>query len=529
MAKEEAAQGKVIEQEAGAISSGFIKAVKALQVYGPDHATFRQFFTPAYQNLSDFLKKYHEVRFQIEQDAIAYRDRVLYQEQESDMGIPFRLFRDGIRDVEFSEGLSPDELLLFLDVISQTSNEYDVAVGLWEADFTHISFYVVEEADELSGSSIPDEAFEDIDYDQKMSELLKTEDIDLNKPLAFQLSPDELEHLKRDISDTKEHSTLPLLATVLADFILDLNDQQEIIGGLKKIVELCVEAGDFAHARKIINKLQGNQKICMLRTLENEEMIMSLRDVVTTAEDTIFDEFLQFIGLLSKGSVPYLFKMMGGVTRRDRLTKLHEKILDMVHNDPLPVATALSSREDSVVMNAITVLTLMRSKEAASYLQPLVHHGEPLVRARAVTALESLRVPSMIVAFLDDSERDVRTKALSALTAAPYSKIYAKLFKTMQGSDFLTVEPSEQKAYFDCLIANGGDVLAADLKKILYKRSLFGNERYHTVRTLAASALTDIGSEESLAILKHGTKAKVKDIRNVCQTALSREQKNPNE
>jgi hypothetical protein len=528
MRQVELAQRQPSEKDTGAIILGLVKTAKALQMYGADHVTFRHFFSPFYKNLSAFLKEYHEVRFQIEQYAILYEDRVLYEEHEKDMSIPFRLFRDGIRNIDFSEGLSSDEILLFLDIISQPLNEYDIAIGLWESDFTHIDFCVVDEDDELYNYDIPNVPTEDVDYDQKMSALLKKEEIDLDMPLTSQLRPDELEKLKIDISDAEHDATLPLIVAVLEEFI-GTDASQDIIDGFRNILKLCLDLRDFSNARRIITKLQNCHSINVLETLEDEEIIVGFREVVTTAQDSIFDEFIQFITFLSKKSIPYLFKMMAGVTRQDRLERLQKKIIDIAQNDPSLIATALSSEDHIVVIHAITVLAMMKTQEVASYLTPLVHHRDLEVRAKVVTALEYSGVPSIIVAFLNDPQSDVRIKALRALTNMKYPKVYPKLLQTMQGNDFLTAELNEQKAFFNCLVANGSDTLGADLKKILYKKMLFGNEGYRAVRKLAAIALSDIGSEEALEILRQGTQTKLKDIKTACNMALRRKQRNSNE
>ena len=140
---------------------------------------------------------------------------------------------------------------------------------------------------------------------------------------------------------------------------------------------------------------------------------------------------------------------------------------------------------------------------------------------------ESLPLTSPSSPFIPQS--NVRIKALRALTNMKYPKVYSKLLQTMQGNDFLTAELNEQKAFFNCLAANGSDTLGADLKNILYKKMFLGNEGYRAVRKLAAIALSDIGSEEALEILRQGTQTKLKDIRTACKIALRRKQQNNNE
>jgi HEAT repeat protein len=522
------AQHRASGKDAGAIIIGLVKAVKALQTYGTGHATFRQFFTPLYQNLLAFLKENREVSFQIEQDAILHENRVLYREQEKDVSIPFRLFRDGIRDIDFVEGLSPDELLSFLNIVSQPLNEYDIAVNLWEADFAHIGFYVVEEDDALYDSAIPDAPSADIDFDQKMSALLKQENIDLDTPLTSQLSPDEFEKLKMYIADTEQDSSLSLLVEVLVDFI-GTDALNEAIDGLKNILTICLQNRDFLQATQIVTTLKDCRADNVLEILEDEAMIVSFKEAATTAHDEKFDEFAQFIKLLPKKSIPHLFKMLAGITRRDRVTKVQELILVLAQGDPSSIAPALSSEDHTVVMTAIAVIAMMKTKEAASYLQPLVYHREPKVRWSALTALEHIAIPSMIAVFLDDPLGDIRIKALTILAHLEYPKIYSKLLQIIKSNDFLFTDPNEQQAYFNCLVANGGDSLIADLKDILYKKFFWGNTRYRSIRSLAAIALAAIGSVDALETLRLGIQNRQKDIRAACKKGIAKKNEHGND
>ena len=170
-----------MKDEVDQIVIGFTKAFKALQMYGMNHSSFRGFYVPFYEKMAAFLKKYNQLAFVVEKFTMLQDNRVVYREKEMDLSIAFRLFKDGVRNIEFIAGLTSDELLLFLDVVSQPTKEYDVALGLWECNFTHITFYVVEETEVLD-YRVPDVPVEYVDYDEKLKQLILREKIDILVP-----------------------------------------------------------------------------------------------------------------------------------------------------------------------------------------------------------------------------------------------------------------------------------------------------------------------------------------------------------
>ncbi|NIW13913.1 MAG: hypothetical protein GWN31_08275, partial [Candidatus Thorarchaeota archaeon] len=112
-----------------------------------------------------------------------------------DMNIAFRLFKDGIRNISFLSGLTSDELLLFVDVISRPAKDWDVALGLWECNFTHITFYVIE-AEEVLDYRVPDVPIQHVDYDEKLKQLILREKIDIDAVIVPDLDTQEVENLK---------------------------------------------------------------------------------------------------------------------------------------------------------------------------------------------------------------------------------------------------------------------------------------------------------------------------------------------
>jgi hypothetical protein len=501
------------------IVKGMTKAIKATQMYGPQHPSSRNFFEPFFAKLATFLREHHELSFQVEQFSLIYSGESVYEDFEKETSLAFRFFRDGIRKITFVEGMTPEELLSFLENVSRVSRDFDVALGLWEADLVHITFYVIEEEDEDSGYAAPKQTIHSIDYVMKNEEIIRKEGIDTQILIDVDIATEEMNVLKADVSNVELVSVIPTVIATLINF-LRIEQSQDIMDSLAELLGRCVDNRNFVHARLIVDKVKEYTGINTIDKFENETTIMGFKDLINIASDETFNEFISFIGLFSKKSIPYFIKLMGHVKRPDRLYGPRSTIAYIAQDDSTPVSDFLNSKDVPTVINVVAILGLMRTKDTAPLLEPLVNHAHPDVRAEVISAFENNGNGSLIVRFLDDVNPKVRIKALQALTRISYAQLSQELIRRIKSKDFRVLDFAEQKEYFSCLVANSSKGIVKEFEKILFKWMLFGRKKYKIMRELAAMALASIDNPDATTILQNGLKKGNKDIRHACTMAL---------
>jgi hypothetical protein len=507
-----------MKDEIDQIVNNFTKAFKALQMYGMNHSSFRGFFSPFHDKMTAFLKNNNQLSFKVEKFTMLHDSRIIYTEKEMDLSIAFRLFKDGVRNIEFIAGLTSDELLLFLDVISQPTKEYDVALGLWECNFSHITFYVVEEQEELD-YRVPDVPVEYVDYDEKLKQLILREKIDIDAVIIPDLKPEEMKILMKNITQEERSAILPMLIKTLTDF-LHTERSQEVIEGLTEILVNCVNVKDFYNARRIAYKLRDYPETNFLDRFENAVTIMGFRSALNVPENELFNEFLAFIGFFSKKSIPYLMELMPFTERSDRLNAMRHRVAYIAQDDATPVAEFLRSDDVEVLINAVAILGVMKARQTQQLMEPLVDHPDERVRLAVIDTLGNIKQPESIVKYMTDSSQEARIKALRMLGKLKYPQVYPVLLDRIKSKNFLNLEFAEQREYFNYLAVNADHNLVPIMKNILFKRKWFGRKKYRVMRRLAAITLGQIGSEKALEILRKGMEKRNKEIQAACDTAL---------
>jgi HEAT repeat protein len=508
-----------IDDKMPELIQGLVKTVKAYQMYGLNHPSFRNFYKPYYEKLNGFLDEYGLLDLQIEKFTILSSGQIVYQESEKELSIAFKLFRDGIRNINFMEGLTPDELLHFVETIGQTSKDQDLALSLWESNFSHLTFYVVEEEEETIGYQIPDPQYYDIDYDARIKDILGQERIDLRTVIDPDLNDKELAEVNAEISEEKMVQIAPAITTLIS--FLDYEKSPEIIDSLGELLEQCINQRDFFNARRIVQKMNDFPEIKIVSKFENEKTILGFVDLPETLDDQAFNDFTAFLGFFSPDSIPFLVRMSARVKRKDRRDSLRQRIAHLAQNDPTPILPFLTVGDTPVLINAISILGLMRIKTIAKDFEPLYQHLDPGVRIALIEALFNIKEPAIILRFLDDLDQGVRINTLQALTALQYQRIFNRIVKRLRDKDFLTLDIAEQKEYINCLVGVGDPTRTARLlEKILFKWVLFGAKKYRIMRKLSAQGLAQLPEESAQRALTLGCQRKNKDIRQSCEMAL---------
>lgn len=499
--------------------TALVKAIKAHQMYGFSHPSFRSFFTVLQQKMQATLDQSAFLEFQVEKFSINYDHLLVYEETDKDTSIAFRFFRDGIRAITFSEGLTPDELLQFVAKVGAAARDQDLALTLWECNFTHINFYVVEEEDESMSYTIPETPVFNIDYGAHVRDILTLERIDLTRPIDAALNGTELASLQASIAAQNKTDLESAINTML--FCLQFQMTPEISNSLLELLGHCITIGDFDHACRIVQALEGIPELKAIAHYETEKIILGFRDLIDQLDERPFNDFLRFIGFFSPAAVPYLISMSTGVKNEKRRQAILAQIARLAHGNLKLIYPFLDSPQQQEVINAIALIGLMRQSEALVKLRSFATHPEPLVRIALIEALFNLNEPTAILPFIDDPATAVRIHALQALTAAQYRRAYKFLQQRLKNKDFLARDIAEQRELVNCLVSVGEtQSVTRFLGRLLFKWLLFGRKKYRIMRKLAAYGLAQIGTETARAILNQGARKSNRDIKQACLAAL---------
>ncbi|MGH9428867.1 MAG: hypothetical protein ACRD2L_21485, partial [Terriglobia bacterium] len=132
------------------------KAAKASRTFGAANPVAQKFFQQLFEGLTAHLATYSKLAFLVQRSELYFNgEAVLRSEQDSsNESVAFKLYADGIRELAFLEGLSPEDLTFLLDSLwdslNPDENDDDIVTRLWSKNLSTITVVTAEEVAKAS-------------------------------------------------------------------------------------------------------------------------------------------------------------------------------------------------------------------------------------------------------------------------------------------------------------------------------------------------------------------------------------------
>lgn len=129
--------------------TSFARFSRSLGFYNASNRAVGNFFERVWEEMSEVLRNRGEIDLRITASAFVYNGEIVYEDTDREHSIPFRLFRDGIRRLNFDPSVTTEELMelakiLGLRLTGVNRHGDDVVTRLWKADFKTIGYAEVK-------------------------------------------------------------------------------------------------------------------------------------------------------------------------------------------------------------------------------------------------------------------------------------------------------------------------------------------------------------------------------------------------
>jgi hypothetical protein len=153
-------------QAANALLLSLSRAARSFLLYDPSNEAIRTFLGDLRDKARAFVEAHGRLDLEVRPFELVLRGETVYIERDRERSLAFRMFRDGVRRLIMDQGVTWEELLRLLEVLSirysgVRQQEDDIVTLLWKAGFQHIEIEAVEgvlpDEDEDSGeAAVPD-------------------------------------------------------------------------------------------------------------------------------------------------------------------------------------------------------------------------------------------------------------------------------------------------------------------------------------------------------------------------------------
>jgi len=559
-----------------------IRTVKAMRMYLPNNPTLHKFQGDLEGRTWSVLKEIGDITLTVQQFDFLFENYSVYHNAAREESLAFRFHADGVREITIKEGLEPQELRGFLDVLKRStdgpSGQDDVVTLLWERDFRHVEYVYIpledllgdvnasprgrdeESGDDEPGSGLPwpGSAAVDEQPEGEPSEAagsghgIAAERSDDWTPEAavdsawdeaagvqFRMTDEELSSLETSI---QEEEARPLGGEVLEIVAAILASEEEPAGFLEsavafqRFIELAIEEADIARANALLARLKtiaakkaearaefAGLADQVIREIGRPSFLAQAAPTLNAHPEIDPGVLTNFLIQLGSSAAPAICDLLGQVNHVKHRRALCEALATSCRDDVEILIGRLGDSRWYVIRNVVYVLGRIAHQGVERALDRALHHEDVRVRKEAVRALGKIESPTSrayLISAFRDADAGVRVQAAMTLAGKRDERAAQSILQVIAAPEFARRDLTERQAFFEALGRSGSDALVPQLAATLTKGSLFrsGNEED---RYHAALALAWLGTPTALAVLNRELSGKRDPVRKAVEAALT--------
>ena len=558
-------QPQEVLEAAQSIVNILLQVLRMLSFYAEEHSNCQACLTRLHKELGNFLEKNQELKLTVEKNRLLFGDAVAYEGDVKDGDLAFALFRDGILELSFQNGLEARETQIFVGILHTykvlpAEAEGDIVTALWESQLPHVHYEAADsiiEMDSEGGLSSPEEngpipggatsrqcadifdSLETLKKDPAPCVLAdKAKERRRFDTTIFELKTEEIAVLREMVIREEKRDATGEILNMMADILKDQQNKEffdVVLEYLSEELQMALARKNFDNSLRILVRLHQIRKLSVdsiswahakikeffMRASEKKSLA-ALQELWPKMTAVDLEKAQKTLILLPPASIGTIGPMFCETRTSSVLRMLADVIVTLAARDLKPFETLLDTSEEDLVHRLVPLLGHMKDESSARLLLKMTLHPGERVRMEALKAImtRSLWVPEELVSLLDDENSIVRQLYLDYLASQRSKTTEEILLGYLRNKRFRN---HDKEHLSDCLRALGKCGTTASipyLQNALLKGGLISRFRASAHRKGAAMALLELGSEKARQVLLEASRSGFPGIRNVAQSIL---------
>ena len=522
--------------------TSLLLTVKNLSLYPQGHTICSNSINQFHTQLTAFLEQYGKLRLEIEREKVLYNGEIISEDSPEEGALHYILFRDGIRWIEFIEGIGQEELSDILSIINKYTKlsaepEGDIVTTFWETDFPHMHYEVAEFffsgdletekfTDLISGRTTEDKP---AGSDWREADDPNDAEIDL---MTIRLSSKEEIELKEMIA-MEEQADLTSYLDALLDSLFQQKEDvifSKILEALSEEFTLSLSRMDFIVTDKILKGLEYVKGICkeempwagqliddFIFEASEPKSLAPLKDIWGQTDPGDAEVLRDIFTALDPGIIRTLVPLLSQSQPAPIRKMLMELIVRLASQDTRTLELALNNSNDNLLERLVSVIVKMDSGQSMKYLLKLSQHPSGHIRFEAVKGilgLEPARIRDMLD-LVDDKDTSIRELILEQMGQSRDKVVEEFLLSHIKKNITGAIFADQITECFRILGRCGSSGSVPFLSDILFKWGFLSGSRRSILRRGAAIALCELNNAEADGVLERACKSMFSGVRNI--------------
>ncbi len=526
------------------VIAALTKAIKTSKLYPESNPIYQKFIDELKDKFNSYMEEHGNLKLRLTQFKLFYKSVEVYDNPDKLENIALKLFADGVRELTFHEGMEDIEILNFLDVLNTNldpeKTDDDMVTLMWEKNFQHITYFVIEEAGEGDAKA------ETVTTRTPVQEFVKAQEMNIAQkkhlekesgipvteekikgpapemPIfsVYTLTEEEIELLKKEKEAEENPSFTFKIIDILNEVLYmerDFKAFSDIVDTLEKALDLLVSKADLVRASRLLKNLR---EIADAKGKFSEEEIKRINRSIERAGDEIrikefgamlaknqtidLNALTSYLSLLHKNSIAYLLELLE-INNLNIRKHICDIIVAVVKDDIDIIGRKINDKRWYIVRNIAYILGRLGKAKGIEYLKRALSHEEPRVRLESIKSLMQIsgdQARDLLISVISDNNSQVRIQAVKGLASLNHTKAVQPLIEFISHEGFKKFEFAEKKEFFEALGKLGANEVVSFLKNIYSKRPWFSRSAYEEFRICAVYGLSKTGTNDALSVLQ---------------------------
>ncbi len=467
-------------------------------------------------------------------------------EEPLERGVPFLLFRDGIRTITFDANASRDDARALLGALARVAGapgtDEDLTTLLWRHELHGL---VVELApfEETTprtapitlGSNVAPSASVPVPAPDA-SHLPWLDFGTPGDPVALlptlrRAEGPSLDAWQRAWHEAAASGWAERIETLVHDVLArDESDatREALTAAVASALASAAQRCDWAEATQALECLRRTdpERRWSNTQLTTAMAALDAEQVAARLDHADHDELARFFALavrIGPCAVDLVVRVLAYASRQRVRAAATTALGYACAEDPARLLPYLRDTRWHVARNIVVALGQMGGEETGEPLTFALRHPDVRVRRAAVTAFGQVPVhrrTPLLLRELDTADALTLATILGMLAREPDPRTAAEILARIQSADFESRPEDVRLAFVGVLGELGDDRVVPALHALLHEGGWFA--RRTPERTAAAGALAQLGSPSALDVLHGGLRSRAEAVRIACEEALAR-------
>ncbi len=503
-----------------------LKGIKQIGMYRHNEAKFPAFLEKAHEAIDQYTDVYGALSMKVDPQNFLLYQQPLFSEENA---LPYRFFRDGIRQLIFRPGLSVDELVTFtLIALSDERSGEDVLNQLWRSALEHIEYVVVEgfSMDNVSDEEVEVEVERVVGYlynrlrtnsdDYLRFARVSTEDLDSRVETVDQLrgaviqgvtaSAELKARLQREMEEEESERLFPKLVSAIFQVLETGVDEPEVLEEVfLQLLDAMLLQEDFAAINNIVLKLRAMEqrgvddgalqalRASFVSKMGEEQRLGRIGEILRTSRSDYSEDLVRYLRNVEGLGIPVLLDILERIEIPENRQLLCDVLAEHAVETPQPFVNRFHSDRPQTVRDMVYILEKSEHPDRIKMFGQALRHRNLAVRLHAMQVIAKSKNAEgrrLIVAALADNAPQVRILAAKLLPEFNREQAYMDLIRITRDPAFERRSHEEKAAFYAALGSTGLPGALSMLTQVLAtKPTLLNKKKLHEQKLLAVAGL----------------------------------------